>query len=523
MSCLHNYRQFGLFFIYTSSNCEHDMKQSRRHAVDRVTEYIRKSIADGSLVPGRRIPSSSEIAAELSVSERTVWRASKTLQQEGVLRRRSRNILEVGETSWAPRQEAQNAVTTSGWEAVRARIERDIITGVYSPYNTLPSRKELQSQYNVNSRTLSKIINALCKENVLISEGRSLRINIPTRSDRVRRLVLFCPMSESGVIQLSPHDELFVRMIEALSARFGIVLETLTYFHREDVLTRDQKRHGLRIPYGDDVLGYVYIVNSETCVVEDLLTDIHSFRKRIAIVDEVSGVSYPSLLENSPYVHFFPMVSSYPAGKMVGRYLLGLGHRRVSYVSILPWAWSKARLAGLKEAFASAGLPDAVTTIENFPESPSYAPDPLLRAYNEWRKNAPQTHAEEFDAVFKRMPVYTVRRAERKFRAYHAFSGALRDPKVTAWVCAFDGIGIQALDFLKTHNIPVPRRVSVIAFDDSVEALSRGLTSYNFNVEGYAHAVFNYFAFPNLFHTSSKTRVTELSGLVVERRSVKKT
>jgi len=66
---------------------------------------------------------------------------------------------------------------------------------------------------------------------------------------------------------------------------------------------------------------------------------------------------------------------------------------------------------------------------------------------------------------------------------------ALADTRTTAWVVASDSIALLCLDFLRRHAVPVPERISVMAFDDALDAFLYRLTSYNFNGSAAVHAM----------------------------------
>jgi DNA-binding LacI/PurR family transcriptional regulator len=96
---------------------------------------------------------------------------------------------------------------------------------------------------------------------------------------------------------------------------------------------------------------------------------------------------------------------------------------------------------------------------------------------------------------------------------------ALADRGITAWVGYNDEIALLALDFLQSHRVPVPRHISVVGFDDTLEGFGRGLTSYSFNVEGIVSQTLEHFLAPVSSRRAgrSPSEVITVPGTMVER------
>lgn len=64
---------------------------------DQITGGIRRSIADGSLAPGQRLPPTRDLAAAFGVNANTVLRSLRTLRDECLLEfRRGRGVTVIG-------------------------------------------------------------------------------------------------------------------------------------------------------------------------------------------------------------------------------------------------------------------------------------------------------------------------------------------------------------------------------------------------------------------------------------------
>ncbi|MBD3243378.1 MAG: hypothetical protein GF331_22500, partial [Chitinivibrionales bacterium] len=97
-----------------------------------------------------------------------------------------------------------------------------------------------------------------------------------------------------------------------------------------------------------------------------------------------------------------------------------------------------------------------------------------------------------------------------------------KDRDITAWVAYNDALALQCCDYLLHAGIGVPHRLSIIGFDDSLDAMGRDLTSYNFNLPAIAHLAVAWAAGcreKDVFGTDVQF---EVEGAVVERATVRR-
>jgi DNA-binding LacI/PurR family transcriptional regulator len=119
------------------------------------------------------------------------------------------------------------------------------------------------------------------------------------------------------------------------------------------------------------------------------------------------------------------------AGRQLGRYLFGLGHRAVAFLGPPDSAAAAQRARGLEEAMAEAGV----------------APDPRLRV--------------ELDG-------------HGEGSGYRGVEILLaRGVRFTAVVAFNDAVALGALNALEDQGLRVPERVSVAGFGDTVSAYAR--------------------------------------------------
>jgi DNA-binding LacI/PurR family transcriptional regulator len=209
----------------------------------------------------------------------------------------------------------------------------------------------------------------------------------------------------------------------------------------------------------------------------------------------------------------------------VGRYLAGLGHRSVAWLTHAPATeWSQQRLQGVREGLGSAG---EVLVCEGS------AAEPLSRQ----QTAALQRATAMLDEAGKAFPIERQRSQQALQTAAIAFSQAMvaeqvRDAlapqfakararrDVSAWVCASDAAAVEALAFMQREGVAVPAKVSVVGFDNSEEAFVRQLTSYDFNAAGLAQAQLGHLLrWPASAVRAGGRQVTVVDGSVVERAS----
>lgn len=122
--------------------------------------------------------------------------------------------------------------------------------------------------------------------------------------------------------------------------------------------------------------------------------------------------------------------------------------------------------------------------------------------------------------VFRRLVTGIIQREMfRRPECTPLFKKALDDPKITAWVCASDPVGLLALDFLKSRGKQVPRQISVVSVDDCYDAFQAGLTSYNFNVPMLLSRTLDFIVRPEGYPGIAQKKREEIVGHLIERVS----
>jgi LacI family transcriptional regulator len=162
-----------------------------------------------------------------------------------------------------------------------------------------------------------------------------------------------------------------------------------------------------------------------------------TFHREVEAVN--AALSVPGVLVNC-----FARASRWPAvipdeeggGYAVGAHLLGLGHRRVAYLTLAPGIEAtRLRQAGLLRAFREAGV--------------SFASELIV---------AGQSRTGAFD----------------RGEAFAAASRVLRDHRPTAIFCGNDEMAMQVYNAARSLGLVIPSDLSVVGFDDH-RVFSEGL------------------------------------------------
>jgi DNA-binding LacI/PurR family transcriptional regulator len=93
---------------------------------------------------------------------------------------------------------------------------------------------------------------------------------------------------------------------------------------------------------------------------------------------------------------------------------------------------------------------------------------------------------------------------------------AFAQTDATAWICASDGSAMAAGAFLGRRG---GRRISLCGFDNTPEAFSERLTSYDFNQENIVERMVAYVLTPPRRQKRFRQVPIEVDGILVERES----
>ncbi|MBD3238978.1 MAG: GntR family transcriptional regulator [Chitinivibrionales bacterium] len=462
--------------------------------------------------PGTRLPTIAHMATSAGVASRTMWRAIRQLVEEGCLEARPRAGIHVTGPG-AGGGQTRSSSRATGSQRLRDAIEHDLARGRFTSDTPLPSAKQLLALYGGSHTTLRKALAALVDSGLLMPWGAGYRVR-PLGPSRSGGTVLFVAHA-SG--------EAFMSAMEAETAKSGATLEVRPlYPYRallRDISSRGERREGLA-----GII--VSIVGGQAYQYQDILAHVYPLRVPVAIIDPTGGATDPP---RPPHrlLRTFTLADYAAQGRHVGRFLLQSGHRHVAFISpILDTGWARERFQGLSDAFAGAGLTDAVHLFEpsdaaSMVQSKERFGEILSRATAELSNRGPDlaTIAHLIDRRREAL-LYEAQWQERARIQESLMERALDESNSTAWVACNDRAGIAAMEYLSRTRRQ--GTVCVVGFDDIPEASTYGLTSYNRNMSAAIRAALGHvFGHRFRYVGESRSRPVSIEGFVnVRRRSM---
>jgi DNA-binding transcriptional regulator YhcF (GntR family) len=487
----------------------------------------------------KRLPTLSRLSAIAGVSVVTMWKIVRQLKAEGVLSACRGRWIEI--TGMPPDRSRQTGlpvvdgtIVSARWARVYERMQKDFINGHFPPGSLLPSQKELVRRYGVCSRTLKKALEKCVEREWLVPYNRTYRIagsNIRAKSSG-KVVCMFIGDSEGKVFPYTPRIQEYIRILEFECSRNDVAFEIRTFDPR---LSRTFIQGKLMSPAetssNNPALGYMVITMGESApAFLDEIARLSSLDIPMSILDETGDIPFKNI-NRQPKVKIFTIANTKSAGERVGRYLLRLGHKRIAFTSLYEGeVWSKNRLQGLIDVYDEAGLREGIKVFTSG-QTRRFV-EYSMQAQNMSTIINAMTMPEDFRLKDKTIMKY-IDLIHRKIGSLYnelvnkplmpLFNEMLRDRSVTAWVGANDVVALSMVHFLRGQKIQVPRKMSVIGFDDSQEAFLNKLTSYNFNYSTLISAMLQYLLSPGSFaHEGKGSSMIEIDGFITVRESVRK-
>ncbi|MBD3243818.1 MAG: GntR family transcriptional regulator [Chitinivibrionales bacterium] len=505
-------------------------------ARDTIRRAARRARRDGVLLP----PIDS-LAAEAGVSRMTAWHVLLELCDAGELvRLEGRRGFAVPGSQAHARTPGTSRDTRC--DAVAAAIIEDLVTGRFDAREPLPPYKTLTQRYGACYSVVRTALDGLVARGTLVRYKRGYRLfPLRPRHSGSSVAVIAGTTDMRELCSVGTRTTELWRSLERETMRIGLPVTFLR------ALPGNRLRAGDGATFTSiaaaeralNALGHIVLplgMNPRQRLEFPALVD--AAQSPVAVLEE-SRETLPSLHDHSrrnvvPFALGFGRLPGY----IVGKRLLELGHRSVAFLCLSERdiAFGE-RLAGMRTAFAELGIADGVQAVT----SPRWragvevlhrpiVDSPALKLLND-----AAAAAERISQSTSRRPVprgemrralgdahrVCIRKRHFEIEAQELFARALKHDSVTAWVTINDEFALMALRFLRRRRIAVPDRLSVVGFDDSVEAFGAGLSSYNFNVAGVVRAMLEHLVArrpPTGVRRSE--RGIEVPGSLVQRRSL---
>ena len=490
-------------------------------AIDKASKYLRRMLDNQVWKPGDMLPSISQMAITTGVSSVPMWKAVNMLAAEGVL-----EVVQGSGTRVKKGYEESGNVIRKGWLGLRDRIHKDILTGFYPQGALMPSLKEIKVHYGVSHQTLRKALDSLVTEGIILPEHRTYRTISFSPGKAHSSIVLLGWTHPSFEMQnRTPWGEEFLRVCENLCSQMKVNLKIVRFTEGktciEFIYQNGTVTNQLRCE--DSVLGYLVWAESPNELYRQVVLQLDTCRKPIAVLQEGSQLRLSDIAEHNRILALFSIGTGSYAARNVASFLLQQGHSSIAYISPFHKSdWSKARMYGLKEIYSRQGNHSSVVpcTLNEYGYSHEYRESlkPLEYFLGQLYKTSGAMFPEIVArAILRLRPVHLKIMESEAVKAFMRpmFTKALKKDECTAWVCANDNTAFMAMDFLNEHRA---RKIAIAAFDDTFEAFRRGLTSYNFNIHGLVQLMLAHVLNPAP-RKGKELKSTEIEGMVVVRNT----
>jgi len=512
--------------------------------IRRVLAIISDIITGQKSIGCTLLPGINELSNRIGFSRGTIYKALHYLENHGVLVIRPRKDIQIIMTEQNKEfltslkhnlNQPDTLTLQPKWKELKDCILEKITNHTYPPGYLLPTIKELCYEYGTSYRVLHKALQAAVEEGKLERFKKGYRVCKISKGVGGSTIVFFQEYIDKIVLEGStPHAVKYWPYIENECQRMNISLLAVAISRVPDstkMVPPNLQKLIKNIESEYSVLGYIVptIFSPEGLeIVPFLLKTIGNTGKPVAILEESKALSYDTIKSNCPHARIFALATGNSSGKIVGNYLVELGHRKAAFFPPKHEANDdipNTRLKGIAETFTCA-----TTSISIFnrpvPKSKQLAFSsqnfnlfisslrPVVRDFI--RKYGLRNECSVYVSYCAK--IYTD--LELRSVLYHDdFNDALAQSGITAWVCYNDTIALGALDFLKSKGVEVPKTISVIGFDDTIEGLGRGLTSYNFNIPAIIDAILAYLLFPMRKLKKGPPDIVEIPGKIMERES----
>lgn len=503
-----------------------DAQANTSHSgLNRALTYLKNEIELKPVEPGSRLPTVRALARAAGVATLDMSEALRRLEMRGIVHTVPRRGTFFQR---APEKPAPQTAEEK-WEALAARLESDILSGHFRPGASLPQQRELQEHYGVSYPTLRKALEILARKGVLFAFKRSYRV-APARKALGKAAILCIGLGdETGRLLIqNPRFQEFFFALQSAAALNQIRLSHLGHHPRQGLASLFARIETLRSQHA--CIGFVlWNTHVPLSIFLKTLAHVKGFGQPVAVMDEKNNLDSDQHLLQDGLIRVFTL-AGISAGRQIARYLLGLGHRQVAFLSCYhAEAWSQRRWRGVQEVFRAAGRPedahllalDASDTLWD----PDQSPPALQAVYRRFRDFLADVRAAAKHSPASHHLVYLQQNNEKLMRdlqmamQMRELLDELSEKKgVTACIAANDDMALVATEHMQRKGITVPGGLSIIGLDDSIRATHFGLTSYNFNFPAIAQRLVAFIRNPRLREFFNKP-VLECEGFIMERES----
>jgi len=498
--------------------------------IRKVVDYIRDQTASGALKSGALLPNRDALSRALQASPGTIAAAIACLKREGILSgvkgQRCRVADRSSQPSVTPALECDAVAALPSADLIAANIKDDIVAGVFKPGEAIPRSKELCGHYHTCRQTVRKSIDRLLAKKLLIRRGK--RFAVPRVAlHSASAYIVFVWFNIEPSLPVFDLDTSFLGIVERECFRNSVRLEKIIVSVRNGAIVL--WRYGNPAPADPRIIessmGILYFVNWYASVNSTVFDWLANQGKPLSIVDWLGGWAAPPALSSRPRTQWVRTFAARKPGFDVGRFLAGLGHRRIAYFSPFSRAWSLTRFEGIEEALSLAGPAYSATAfIQNQSVSEPEINEKTRRRYHTTVSllGSASGISPDYAAGSSRImaAVWIAQEGDLYFSILlPLFERALSQKEITAWVGCDDNVAMMAWSFLASRKKLDYRKIALAGFGNTFETVKADMTSYDFNFERAAGSILTFLLRPSFAGHFRKLAHPEIDGFVIERGS----
>jgi len=384
------------------------------------------------------------------------------------------------------------------WERVANDLRRGIISGHYAPGRKIPQKKELCITYGVSVPTMTRALKYLESQRLITRELTHYTVpRVRVVKNEACLVFAFRGRKESIAEHFSPRLKKIFRIIEqtCLTQKLTLVPAPIYIIKPQTYVSASQwEREVLEKLNNRPIIGIIFWNFSLTYLdFAVYLQKIKSFNRPVSfLIDPFPEVPH-NVGKGKGELLNIRTLNDITAGRDVGRYIRAKGLKTFAYLSFNSAVrWQTDRYRGLVEEirgtysdryFFETGEEIKHRQVDN--KSPEYheAKTAMLKL----------GHVKDdhrwFNAIshsrFNADCANIVHRWKMLESVYWLMGEifAREHPEI---ICGCnDSIALAARQILTLPEFSAFKNTEVIGFDDSDEALYGGMTSYNFNDEGF--------------------------------------
>jgi len=526
-------------------------RRKAQPAIQKTIEWLHRQIRQMRASSQNAFPPVRFMAQQAGVSLVTMQKALKMLQQQQLVAiYPGRGVF----LSLPPKPADEHfdeqsdlaASVEHGVESVPQHLAKmitdDIRTGRFYPGNELPVLLQLQAMYGGSVRSIRTALKMLRDRHLLQLRGKTYHVHHAKAAKKGAFIIVICAFSNpQRNMFYSPRSEDIWKYLEKRSLQRGLHLAICPFLQSDN-----QKQHPhfarkiAELVSGQCMGFFVWTAGMHSGMLNRIIELTRPHGLPVALLEEFGVTDIPTFAKryaSDRFIHFFWRAISARSGAHMAQWVSERGHRHVAYFSkTLQRIDANNRCRGFKQALQHYGAERGhlyAYAVSGSLESKGRLAS--LKQSNEERflnTSTKQQYSELLQSAFEKVKHFAAEEdiarlewaGEVIVRSMHdqasfepLLTKALQHKQISCWVVENDRLAIIAKQFL--HQQGMEEKIVLYSFDNTLDAVYHGISSYDFNSEAYVEAIIDFCLHSPGRQWKKKENITELQGSVIERSS----